>query len=327
MPVVRGEMVGHARDPAVQFRPAQLLGADHLAGGGAHQGRPAQKDRPLALDDDRFVGHRRHIGAARGARAHDQRDLRHPSRRQPRLVVEDPPEMVAVGKHLVLRRQIGPAQIDQIKAWQPVLAGDLLGAQVLFDGDREIGPALDRRVVGDDDAFAPHDPADPGHDPGRRHLAVIHAERRQRRQFEKRRARIEQQPHPLARQQFPPRQMPPPRRLPAPLLDRRELRPQIRDQPPHRRVIAAEAIGTGVERAGENGHPCPTPCPSPAPPGKRKPNFAGLVPRLAGSCPFAGWPYPHDVVSPDSRHGRTCSGHPRTRAGVEGGRGSPGRAR
>jgi hypothetical protein len=49
------------------------------------------------------------IGAARGARSHDQRHLRHPSRRQPRLVVKDAAEMVAVGKHLVLRRQKRPA--------------------------------------------------------------------------------------------------------------------------------------------------------------------------------------------------------------------------
>ena len=106
--------------------------------------------------------------------------------------------MVAVGKHLVLRRQKRPARIDQIKARQPILAGNLLRAQMLFDGDREIGAAFDGRVVGDDDAFAPHDPPDPGDDPGRRHLAVIHAERSERREFEERRSRIEQQPHPLA---------------------------------------------------------------------------------------------------------------------------------
>ena len=108
--------------------------------------------------------------------------------------------MLAVGKDLVLRRQKCAAGIDQIEARQPVLAGDLLGAQVLLDGHREIGAALDRRVIGDDDAFAAHDPADAGDDPGGRHLAVIHAVRGERRKLEKRRARVEQRPHPLARQ-------------------------------------------------------------------------------------------------------------------------------
>ncbi len=116
------------------------------------------------------------------------------------MPAKDAPEMVAVGKDLVLRRQERPARIDEIEAGQPVLAGDLLGAQMLLDGHREIGAALDRRVVGDDDAFAARNPADTGDDPGGRNLAVIHAVSRQLREFEKRRARIEQRPHPLARQ-------------------------------------------------------------------------------------------------------------------------------
>ena len=115
------------------------------------------------------------------------------------------------------------AGIDQIEARQPVLAGDLLGAQMLLYRHREIGAALDGRVVGDDDAFAPHDPPDAGDDPGGRHLAVIHAVGGERREFEKRRPRIEQQPHPLARQQLAARQMPLPRLLPAALFDLREL--------------------------------------------------------------------------------------------------------
>ncbi len=212
-------MVGDAGDTAVQFGPAQFLGGDDLAGGGAHQRRTAEKDRALAFDDDRFVGHRRDIGAARRARAHDESDLRHAQRRQPRLVVKDAAEMVAVGKDLVLRRQIGATRIDEIKAGQPVLAGDLLRAQMLFDGDREIGAALDRGVIGDDDAFPAHDPADPGDDAGGGHLAVIHAVRGEGREFEKGRARIEQQPHPLAHRQLAARQMPPPRLGAAPLLD------------------------------------------------------------------------------------------------------------
>ena len=147
-------MVGDAGDAAVHVGAAEFLGADDFAGRGAHQRRAAEKDRALPLDDDAFVGHRRHIGAAGGARPHDDRDLRHAQRRQSRLVVEDAAEMLAVGKHLVLRRQKRAAGIDQIEAGQPVLARDLLRPQMLFDRHREIGAALDRRVVGDDDAFA-----------------------------------------------------------------------------------------------------------------------------------------------------------------------------
>ena len=81
-----------------------------------------------------------------------------PARRHRRLVVEDAAEMLAVGKDLVLVRQVGAAGIDEVDAGQMVLPRDLLGAQMLLHRDRIIGPALDRGVVGDDDAFAAHRP-------------------------------------------------------------------------------------------------------------------------------------------------------------------------
>ena len=233
---------------------AQFLGADDFAGRGLDQRRSGEKDRALAPDDDAFVRHRRDIGAARGARPHDDRDLRHAQGRHLRLVIKDPPEMLAVGEHLVLRREIRAARIDEVEAGQAVVARDLLGAQVLLDGHREIGAALDRRVVGDDDAFAPPDAPDPGDDPGRRHPAVIHPIGGERRKFEKRRPRIEQQPHPLARQQFAAPLVPRARRRVAALGDRRRFLAQIRDRRPHRPIIGAERIGAAVEQGGENRH-------------------------------------------------------------------------
>ena len=117
-----------------------------------HERRSAEEDRARALDDDRLVGHRRHVGAARRARSHDHGDLRNALGRHARLVEEDPPEVIAIGKDLGLQRQKRAARIDQVDARQPVLERDLLRAHVLLDGDRVVGAALDRRIVGDDRA-------------------------------------------------------------------------------------------------------------------------------------------------------------------------------
>ena len=124
-----------------------------------------------------------------------------------RLVVEDAAEMLAVGEHFGLRRQIGAAGIDQIDAGQPVLARDLLRAQMLLHRHRVIGAALDGGVVGDDHAFAALDAADAGDDAGGVHRAVVHAVGGQRRQFQERRAGIDQVHHPVARQQLAARDM------------------------------------------------------------------------------------------------------------------------
>ena len=83
-----------------------------------------------------------------------------------RLVVEDPPEVVAVGEHLGLQRQERAAGVDQVDARQPVLGRDLLRPQVLLDGQRVVRAALHGGVVGDDHARPARDPADAGDDAG-----------------------------------------------------------------------------------------------------------------------------------------------------------------
>ena len=88
---------------------AEVLRAYHLAGRRLHQRRAAEEDGALVLHDDALVRHRRHIGAAGSAGAHHHGDLRNPQRRHIGLVVEDTAEMLAVGKHFRLRRQIGAA--------------------------------------------------------------------------------------------------------------------------------------------------------------------------------------------------------------------------
>jgi hypothetical protein len=87
-----------------------------------------EEDRAFVAYDDRFVRHSRHVGTARGARAHRGSDLRHSLGREVSLVEKDSPEVKAVGKDLVLRRQVRAAAVDQGDARQPVLRGDLLSA-------------------------------------------------------------------------------------------------------------------------------------------------------------------------------------------------------
>ena len=59
----------------------------------------------------------------------------------------------------------------------------------------------------DDDALATRDAADAGDDPGRRHVAAVHAVGRELRQLEERRAHIEEHADALARQQLAARDM------------------------------------------------------------------------------------------------------------------------
>jgi hypothetical protein len=117
--------------------------------------------------------------------------------------------MLAIGEHFVLHRQERAARIDEVNARQAVLFGDLLRAQMLFHGEREIRAALHRRVVRDDHAFAAMHAADAGDDTRRRHAALgrtcSHAASADT--FEKRRAGIEYAINALARQEFPARMM------------------------------------------------------------------------------------------------------------------------
>ena len=196
-------MIAHARQPRVHVAAAELLGADFLAGRGAHQRRPRQKNRPLLAHDDVLVAHRGHVRAARRATAHHHRDLRDAHRRHPRLVVEDAPEVVAVGKHLRLQRQKRAARIDQVNARQPILDRDLLRAQMLLHRHRIVGAAFDRRVVRDHDhRLAPVHPADASDDARAGRLAAVHPVRRERREFEERAAGRRAASYPVAREQL-----------------------------------------------------------------------------------------------------------------------------
>ena len=239
--------------------PAEFGGADDLAGRRLHQRRPGKEDRALALrpeatHDHRLVAHRRHVGAAGGAETHDAGDLGDALRAHPRLVVEDAAEMIAIGKHLGLVRQVGAAAIHQIDAGQAVLLGDLLRAQVLLHRHREIGAALHRRVVGDDHHLAAAHPADAGDDPGARRLAVVEPPGRQLAELQERRAGIEQALHPIARQQFPTRDMAIARGgRPAQAGDADSLA-QRRGKCAIDLRVAGERLAAGIDRAGQARH-------------------------------------------------------------------------
>ena len=148
--------------------------------------------------------------------------------------------MLAVGKHFGLVRQVGAAGIDQIDAGQPVLARDLLRAQMLLHRHRIIGAALDGGIVADDDAFAARDAADAGDDAGAVDGVVVHAVGGERRQFEERRAGIDQRHHPLARQKLAARHMTFARRGGPPSAASARLRLKLRDQRAHGGLVGAE---------------------------------------------------------------------------------------
>ena len=219
---------------------AEFFRRHHLAGRGLHQRRAAEEDGALVAHDDALVRHRRHIGAAGGAGAHHDRDLRNALRGHLRLVVEDAAEMPLVRKDLVLHRQEGAAGIDHVDAGQIVLPRNVLRAQMLLHRHRIIGAALDGGVIGDDDAFAARDAPDAGDDAGRMDVAAIEAVGGQRRQFEKRGAGIDQQVDALARQHLAARGMPLARRLAAPAGHDLELVAKLRHQAAHHVGVAGK---------------------------------------------------------------------------------------
>ena len=186
MAVVLGIVVGDAGLFRMHVGAAELFGRNDFAGRRLHQRRTAEEDGALVAHDDGLVRHRRHVGAARGARTHDDRDLRDARRRQRRLIVENAAEMLAIGKDIGPLRQVGPAGIDQVEAGQPVLARDLLRPQMLLHRHRVIGAAFDGGIIADDYTFASGDSANAGNDPGRMDGLPIHAVGGERRQFEER---------------------------------------------------------------------------------------------------------------------------------------------
>ncbi len=259
-------MVGDAGVPRVDVGAAELLGRHVLAGRRLHERRAADEDRPRAAHDHGLVRHRRHVGAAGGARAHHDGDLRDALRRHLRLVEEDPAEVLAVGEDLGLQRQERAARVDEVDARQPVLLGHLLRAQVLLHREREVRAALDGRVVRDDHALAALDDADPGHDPGARRVAVVHLPGGERVQLEEGGAGVDEPVDPLAGGQLAARAVPLRR-----LLAAAARRPAPSARAARRRAPPSAPAGARTPRrrgrAGRSGRP------------RQEPNRASARPR------------------------------------------------
>ena len=95
-------------------------------------------------------------------------------------MIKDATKMIPVRKDLILIGQIRSARIHEIDTGQPVFARDLLSPQVFFDCDRIVGPALDRRIVTNNNTVAPGNTTDTGDQASRGRLPLIHAMGRQR---------------------------------------------------------------------------------------------------------------------------------------------------
>ena len=168
-----------------------------LAGRHLHQRRAAEEHLGLLLDHHRVVAHARHVGAAGGRVAEDQRDRRLSPGAGPRQVTE---QLAARDEDLLLRRQVRAAGLDERDRREVVLLGDLRGAERLLHRPRVARAALDRRVVRGDQALDALDHADAGHQRGAD--VEVRAPAGQRRQLQERRALVDEQLDPLAGQQL-----------------------------------------------------------------------------------------------------------------------------
>ena len=257
MLVIERLVVRDAGLAGVDLRATEVLRRHVLAGRRLHEWRATQEDRARALDDDGLVAHRRDVGATGRAAAHDQRDLGDRGGRHAGLVVEDPPEVVAVREHVGLEGEEGAAAVDEIDARQLVLERDLLRAQVLLDGHRVVRAALDGRVVRDDDAGRALHAADARDDPGARGVVVVEAGGGQRAQFQERAARVQESVDPLADRELAAFAVALDGAVVAPgsaARDRLLALPQVVDEGGHRVVVRARLGGGGVEPAAQDGH-------------------------------------------------------------------------
>ena len=96
----------------------QILGTDYFADGRLDKRRPRQEDSSLVFDNDALIGHGRHVGASGSAGTQYYGNLWYAPAGQGSLVVENPAEMIPVGKDILLPGKIDPTGLHQIDAGQ-----------------------------------------------------------------------------------------------------------------------------------------------------------------------------------------------------------------
>src|SRR3984957_3687876 len=128
-----------------------------------------------------------------------------------------------------------------------MLERDGVRAQMLLHRQRKIGAALDRRIVGEDETGTALDAADATDESRRRCIGAVHAMGRQRRELEKRTARIEQSLHALARQKLAARGVLAARFLGATAAGALHFRAQRSRKLRHACLIGAEALAAGLD--------------------------------------------------------------------------------
>ena len=103
------QMIRHTGQACVHIATTQVLGCDNLARGRFHQRGATQKNRSLIFDNDAFITHGWHIGAAGGAATHDHCYLCDALGAHVGLIEKDAAKMVPIRENLILVGQIGPA--------------------------------------------------------------------------------------------------------------------------------------------------------------------------------------------------------------------------
>jgi hypothetical protein len=168
-------VVRDSRNLVVRARAPESLVVNRLARRAFDEVRAAEPHERGALDHDDDVGERREVRAARHARPHDGRHLRHAQvAPHDRVVIEDARRAVLTGEDPALVRQVHARRIDEVDDGHARAHRHLLRPQNLL---YRLGPPrarLHRRVVGDDDDLSPTDaPHGRHHARGRRAALVL----------------------------------------------------------------------------------------------------------------------------------------------------------
>src|SRR5207237_9418291 len=90
-----------------------------------HDVRHTDKDHAGAANDNIVVTERRYVGTPGRAMAHYHRDLRHTHLRQDRLVAENAPSKIAVGKKMSLQRKESTRAVTEMNDRKMVLDRDI----------------------------------------------------------------------------------------------------------------------------------------------------------------------------------------------------------